>query len=260
MTDSRLKGRVKGLFGGTSPEEEMMAQGGQGSQGGQVLSDADAERQALQVLVLARRTADEHVASALAESERIRADARAKADGIVKDAQTTAEGVRREAEKTLGDARAKAESIGKDAQAGAEAVRREAEKAISDARAKAQEIARDAQARADGVRKEADMTLADARAKASDIAKEAKAHADGLDREAQQRYQEVVGSLEAKRGALQQQIDALEEFDNDYRARLRTFMQNQLRALGEESRPPRVDIDRLPAHGNGAATSSAALA
>ena len=37
--------------------------------------------------------------------------------------------------------------------------------------------------------------------------------------------------LATKREALQQQIEALEQFDREYRSRLTTFMQNQLRAL-----------------------------
>jgi hypothetical protein len=41
----------------------------------------------------------------------------------------------------------------------------------------------------------------------------------------------VVGSLGTKREALQQQIEALENFDREYRQRLTTFMQGQLRAL-----------------------------
>jgi hypothetical protein len=36
----------------------------------------------------------------------------------------------------------------------------------------------------------------------------------------------------------------LQQFDKDYRARLRTFMSSQLRALGDEGPPPqRVHID-----------------
>jgi cell division septum initiation protein DivIVA len=123
-------------------------------------------------------------------------------------------------------------------------VRREADKALTDARAKAEDIAKDAQANADNARRENEKILADARAKAEELEKAALAKADALDREAQQRYQEVVGSLETKRAALQQQIDALQQFDKDYRARLRTFMNSQLRALGDDGPPPqRVQID-----------------
>ena len=85
--------------------------------------------------------------------------------------------------------------------------------------------------------------MADARARAEEIAKEAQANADELKDQAQQRYQDVVGSLATKREALQQQIEALENFDRDYRSRLQIFMQNQLRALWIDQPQVGSDMD-----------------
>lgn len=208
MTDNRMRGRVKGLFGTTSPDNELLDQP-------PALSDPDAQRQALQVLVLAQRTADEHVASARHHADKIRADARALAERIAREAHAHADDARREAGKVLSDA-----------QAGAE------------------QMARDAQAHADGARRDADKILSDARVRADEIAKNAQANAEGLEREAQQRYQDVVGSLAAKRAALQQQIEALQQFDRDYRAQLRTFMQSQLRALGGDEPPLNAEVEQ----------------
>ena len=84
--------------------------------------------------------------------------------------------------------------------------------------------------RPDVARQEADKTVAHARAAAEQIAKHAQARADGLQREAQRQYDPVVGSLETRRAALQQQIEALQEFDRHNRSRLRTFMRRQLDA------------------------------
>lgn len=209
MTDSRMRGRVKGLFGGASPDNDLMMDQTP------AFSGPDAQRQALQVLVLAQRTADEHVAAAQHQADKIRADGRATAEQIAREAQKHADGARREADR-----------------------------ALSDARATAEQIARDAQAHADGARRDADKILSDARASADEIAKEARATADDLERDAQERYQDVVGSLAGKRAALQQQIEALQQFDRDYRARLRTFMQGQLRALGADEPPPTADIEQ----------------
>jgi len=197
-----MKGRVKGLLGGTSRDHEVLDQT-------PILSDPDAQRQALQVLALAQRTADEHVAAAQHQADNIRSDARAAAEQIVRDARAHADGARREAVK-----------------------------AVSDARAAAEQMVRDAQAHGDGTRRDAEKTLSDARATAQEIAEDARANADALEREANQRYQDVVGGLAAKRAALQQQIEALQKFDRDYRSRLRTFMQSQLRALGVNEPPP----------------------
>jgi len=167
-----------------------------------VPADPGTPRQALQVLALAQRTAEEHVATAHHQADKIRGDARAAAEQIARDAQVHAHNVRREGEKVL-----------------------------SDARAAAAQIARDAQARADEARRNAEKVLADTRARADAMANEARANAEELKLQAQQRYDDVVGSLAAKREALQQQIEALEIFDREYRARLTAFMQGQLRAL-----------------------------
>jgi cell division septum initiation protein DivIVA len=213
VTDNRIKGRVKGLFGGPSAESELM------DEAPPAYPDADAERQALQVLVLARRTADEHVATAQHEAERIRTEARARATDVVNEAQAISERARREAEKAIGDARGQA-----------------------------QQTTREAQARADAIRRDAEKVLADAQAQASEVIASAQAAAEELDAEARHRYQEVVGSLEAQREAIQEQIDALEDFDRDYRAQLRGFMQSQLEALGpEQPAAPVAVTQRQPA-------------
>ena len=195
MTDSAVKGRVKGILGGPPPVNEPLEQRN-------APSGPTAQHQAVQVLTLAQRTAEEHVA-----------------------------GARREADRTCADARATAEQIIRDARAHAQAFQQEAEKALSDAHATAAQMARDAQARANNAQRNAEEILSDAQTRAGEMAKNAQANADELRDQAQQRYEDVVGSLAAKREALQQQIEALEEFDRDYRARLTTFMQNQLRAL-----------------------------
>lgn len=158
--------------------------------------------QALQVLALAQRTAEEHVASAQHHADKIRTDALAAAEQIARDAQAHANNVRREADRVLAEARAGAEQMARDAQARAEEARRSGEKIVSDARARAETIGADAFA-----------------------------GAEQLKHQAQQRYDDVVGSLGSKRESLQQQIEALEQFDREYRGRLTGFMQSQLRAL-----------------------------
>jgi cell division septum initiation protein DivIVA len=196
VTDNRMKDRVKVMLG-TSPDGATSEHA--------LVSPTPVPglpTQALQVLSMAQRTAEEHVGAAHQQADKIRTDALAAAENIARDAQIHAHNVRREADKVLYDARAGAEQIGQEAQAAAEEARRNAER-----------IVLDAQARADS------------------IAAEAKAHAEQLNLQAQQRYDDVVGSLGVKREALQEQIEALEQFDREYRGRLMTFMQGQLRAL-----------------------------
>jgi hypothetical protein len=112
------------------------------------------------------------------------------------------------------------------------------------AQASADQSAQQAQAHVEQVRQEAAKTVADARAAADQITKAAQVKAEELEREAQRQYDEVVGSLETKRVALEQQIEALQDFDRDYRSHLRTFMRSQLNALDEEKPPTRKPAQR----------------
>src|SRR6266545_3445244 len=56
------------------------------SQGGPVIS-GDGEQQALRVLMMAQRTADDHVADARREADKLLSDARTKADALERDAR-----------------------------------------------------------------------------------------------------------------------------------------------------------------------------
>jgi cell division septum initiation protein DivIVA len=195
VTETQIKDRLKAVLNGSTPDTAT-------SEHPLIVPGAMHPNQALQVLTLAQRTAEEHIAIANRQAEKIRADAQAAADQIAKDAEAHSKNIRKEADRVLAEARAAAEKAAREAQAQAEETRRNAEKIVSEARDQAQKITGDAQE-----------------------------HAEQLKLQAQQRYEDAVGSLGSKREALQQQIESLEEFDREYRARLTTFMQGQLRAL-----------------------------
>lgn len=213
MTDSRMKGRRRGLFGGPTGDNELHENGGPMPDP----NDPDA-RQALQVLMLAQRTADDHVANAQHQAEKIRSDARAAADQVAREARAHSDEARRAADQALDDARGRAEQMDRETQGQAEEARREIDRMLAEARNRAEQMDRDA-----------------------------RAHAEELEQEAERRYEEAVGGLAAKRAALQQQIEALQKFDLDYRARLRSFMQGQLRALGVDEPPSKAEIAQIGA-------------
>ncbi|WP_198028885.1 hypothetical protein [Actinoplanes sp. N902-109] len=173
--------------------------------------------QALQVLTMAQRTAEEHLQRAQQQADKIRTDALAAAEEIGREAQQHAHNVRREAEQVLAEGRAQAEKIVRDAQERAEEAQRNAAKVVLEARGEAGRITADAQASADQLRMAA-----------------------------QQRYDDVVGSLGARREGLQQQIESLETFDREYRARLTSFMQTQLRALWVDQPQVTGDVEPAP--------------
>ena len=195
MTETQIKDRLKAVLNGSAPDTAT-------SEHPLIVPGAMHPNQALQVLTLAQRTAEEHIAIANRQAEKIRTDAQAAADQIAKDAETHSVNIRKEADRVLSEARAASEKSAREARTQAEQARRNADKIVSDARRQAETITGGAQE-----------------------------HAEQLKLQAQQRYEDAVGSLGAKREALQRQIESLEEFDREYRARLTTFMQGQLRAL-----------------------------
>lgn len=221
MTDNRIKDRVKGLLAVTPTSgdlsEHAHAQAQTRAQHAQIPAqgDGEAQYQALQVLTLAQRTADEHLTSARQEAAKIHAAAQAAAEQVARDAGINAHRVRQEADRILSEAREAAAQVTRAARAHVDETGREAQKVLSDAQARAEEVAADA-----------------------------RAGADELKLQAEQRYNDVVGSLVGKREALQEQIEALEQFDREYRARLQTFMQGQLRALWADQPQVTGDVDQ----------------
>ncbi|MBT8227144.1 MAG: hypothetical protein HKP61_01530, partial [Dactylosporangium sp.] len=114
---------------------------------------------------------------------------------------------------------------------------------LARARASADQVARESQALASRTEQDASDLLGDAHGRAEEIVQRARANAGDISHRAQQAYDDVVGGLSAKREMLQQQIEALECFDREYRARLTSFMQQQLRALWVDQPQPPIEVD-----------------
>jgi cell division septum initiation protein DivIVA len=222
MTDNRMKDRVKVMLG-TPAETETSEQP-------MVPGNPRFPDQALQVLTMAQRTAEEHVATAHHQADKIRTDAQAAAEQIARDAQVHAHNVRREADKVLFEARQVSE-----------------------------QMARDARARTEEAQSAAEKIVAEAQEHAASITAEARSGAEQLKAAAQLRYDDVVGSLGSRRESLQQQIEALEQFDREYRARLTGFMQGQLRALWVDQPHVTGELEQQTAAAHAAPESPAAI-
>jgi DivIVA domain-containing protein len=91
-------------------------------------------------------------------------------------------------------------------------------------------------------RREADKLLTDARAKADELTGSARAKADALERDARQKHQEVMGSLDSKRTALQKHIEELKQFEREYRTRLKAYLESQLRDLDHRGQGIEAEI------------------
>ena len=72
--------------------------------GGGGMSAGEGEQQALRVLMMAQRTADDHVNDARREADKLLADARAKAEEVTRDARAKADALERDARQRHTDA------------------------------------------------------------------------------------------------------------------------------------------------------------
>jgi len=86
--------------------------------------------------------------------------------------------------------------------------------------------------------KTAEDTIADAQREAGKMLREAekvlgetRMHADRLERETQERHRNVVGNLDSERERLEGKIEELRSFERQYRARLKSYLEGQLRDL-----------------------------
>ncbi len=73
--------------------------------------------------------------------------------------------------------------------------------------------------------------MADARREADKVLGEARIKADQLERETQERHRSVIGNLDSEREKLERKIDELRSFEREYRARLKSYLEGQLRDL-----------------------------
>ena len=79
--------------------------------------------------------------------------------------------------------------------------------------------------------KTAEDTVTDAKREADKVLGEARMHAEQLERESQERHRNVVGNLDSERERLERKIEELRSFEREYRARLKSYLEGQLRDL-----------------------------
>jgi DivIVA domain-containing protein len=109
---------------------------------------------------------------------------------------------------------------------------------IGEATAKQEELRYGAQAKHDEL-------IAEATSRHEQMITEARERATGMVAEAQQKRAEVLQTLGHERSLLQKKIDELRIFERDYRARLKSHLENQLHELAQigESEPTAKDGD-----------------
>jgi DivIVA domain-containing protein len=110
-----------------------------------------------------------------------------------------------------------------------------AEKYVSDAKAEADRMIGDARSAADRMigeaRTKADSMVGEARTQAATVERDARGKATTMVQDAERRHNEIIGGLEERKGTLEKRIEELRTFEREYRTRLKSYLESQLRDL-----------------------------
>lgn len=111
----------------------------------------------------------------------------------------------------------------------------EADGMLGEARTKSEQLLSDARAKADGMvneaRGRAETLLNDARTRAETLDRQSREKATSLERDAARKHTEILGSISQEKSNLEKKIDELRTFEREYRTRLKTYLESQLREL-----------------------------
>jgi DivIVA domain-containing protein len=110
-----------------------------------------------------------------------------------------------------------------------------AAKVLALAQKTADELVADAKAEADRLMSEArsrsEKLDSETKAKAAKLEQDARQRAESIDQEIQKRRAQVFGKLETERADLERQLEGLRAFEREYRSRLKSYLENELRKL-----------------------------
>lgn len=133
----------------------------------------------------------------------------------------------------------------------------DADTMVGDSRRKAEQLLSEARTKADGLvndaRSRAETMLNDARTRAETLERQSRDRASKLVGDAERQQAEIIGGITRDKTVLEKKIDELRTFEREYRTRLKTYLESQLRDLGE--RGSAAPADSRSAAGGGYAAS-----
>jgi DivIVA domain-containing protein len=134
----------------------------------------------------------------------------------------------------------------------------EADTMLSDARSKAEQLLGDARSKSDGLvndaRSRAETMLNDARTRAETLERQSRDKAATLVGDAERKQAEIIGTITRDKSVLEKKIDELRTFEREYRTRLKTYLETQLRDLGDRASAAPADGGRGSSNGGYAST------
>lgn len=134
----------------------------------------------------------------------------------------------------------------------------EADSMLSDARTKSEQLLSEARTKSDGLvndaRARAETMLNDARTRAETLERQSRDKAASLVGDAERKQNEIIGSVQREKSVLEKKIDELRTFEREYRTRLKTYLESQLRDLEGRASAAPADAGRPNPTGGYAAT------
>src|SRR5919112_767924 len=125
----------------------------------------------------------------------------------------------------------------------------EADGMLGEARTKSEQLLSEARAKADGMvneaRTRAETMLNDARTRAETLDRRSPEKAASLEHEAARKHTEIIAALNQDKSTLEEKIDELRTFEREYRTRLKTYLQSQLRDLDGRGSAAPADLADL---------------
>jgi len=111
----------------------------------------------------------------------------------------------------------------------------EADGMLADARNKSEQLLSDARNKSDGLvhdaRARAETLLGDARARVETLDRQSRDKAATLVGDAERKQNEIISSITREKSVLEKKIEELRTFEREYRTRLKTYLESQLRDL-----------------------------
>jgi DivIVA domain-containing protein len=111
----------------------------------------------------------------------------------------------------------------------------EADGMLTDARTKSEQLLSEARSKSDGLvndaRARAETMLNDARTRAETLERQSREKAATLVGDAERKQNEIIGSITREKSVLEKKIEELRTFEREYRTRLKTYLESQLRDL-----------------------------
>lgn len=124
----------------------------------------------------------------------------------------------------------------------------EADGMLGEARTKSEQLLSEARSKADSMvneaRTRAETMLNDARTRAETLERQAREKASSLERDAQRKHTETIGAINQEKSGLEKRIDELRTFEREYRTRLKTYLESQLRELDGRGSAAPADAGR----------------